>query len=758
MKFKRFTAAAIAAVMAGTTLVSCSQPNLENLLPFNEDKSSKYTSVVENSALTLYVDANANDGGDGSEASPFKTIPEAQVKIREIKAGEGLPVGGVTVLVKDGEYRLDSGLVFTEEDSGTAESPITYVSESEFGAVLTGGLILSASDFEPLSAEEKARLIDYTAKEKVVKVDLKKYGLTEADWGKLYPKTVFESQYENISGDEPSELFINGKRVCISRWPNEDFLLVKDIVNYGDFYITNLIQEYQIRNDDQIRNPEFSSIVNPKGATFTVEDFVIERMKSWQTVEDVFTRGYFRWGWYDEAPSILTVDFDKKSITHAQAIFDSISVNGRFWFDNIFEEMDVEREYYIDRENGILYVYKTKDFNSAQIELSTSISDIVKMTDVSFVALKGFKFCTTRGNGISATGNNLIIDNCNINNIRGYGVYLAGNNNAVQNCDIANVGSYGISMSGGDISTLTPSGSIICNNYIHDFGQILRTYNGGVHIAGCGITVSHNELANAPHMAIGSNGPNHIFEYNEIYNVCLETSDCGAVYCGLNYESYGTVFRYNFIHDIGNDSGDSHGIYWDDGLSGQAAYGNIMLNIQGHSFLIGGGRDNTIENNVIINSTSNIHCDTRVRDGILYDGWFDINATIKMSEQIKNFKQNIVWLEAFPSFNTVIPYSADYAGDENDPNYMINPSNNIVKNNIVYFFATVMLSKDNFVFDIVDEALLFFEPKNNYFIQNAYGDFPHLNNEDYTISEKAKALELCPDFEPIPFDKIGRID
>ena len=173
MQMKKILAASLSAIMAGTVLTSCSQPNTENLISFNEVKESKYTSTVDGSALTIYVDANAKDSGDGSESAPFKSIPEAQTKIREIKATEGLPAGGITVFVKDGEYRLDSGLVFTEEDSGTEESPITYVSESEFGAVLTGGLILSASDFEPLSAEEKARLIDDTAKEKVVKVDLK---------------------------------------------------------------------------------------------------------------------------------------------------------------------------------------------------------------------------------------------------------------------------------------------------------------------------------------------------------------------------------------------------------------------------------------------------------------------------------------------------------------------------------------------------------------------------------------------------------
>ena len=71
--------------------------------------------------MTIYVDVNAKEGGDGSESSPFKTIPEAQAKIRELKSGEGFPAGGITVFVKDGEYQITEGLVFTEADSGTEE-------------------------------------------------------------------------------------------------------------------------------------------------------------------------------------------------------------------------------------------------------------------------------------------------------------------------------------------------------------------------------------------------------------------------------------------------------------------------------------------------------------------------------------------------------------------------------------------------------------------------------------------------------------
>jgi hypothetical protein len=131
--------------------------------------------------------------------------------------------------------------------------------------------------------------------------------------------------------------------------------------------------------------------------------------------------------------------------------------------------------------------------------------------------------------------------------------------------------------------------------------MIQRTYQCAIGVGGCAVTASHNEISNSPHQAISWSGPNHVIEYNEIYDVCFETADCSAMYAGRNFTSYGTVIRYNYIHDIGHGTVHAHAIYWDDGLSGQTAYGNVIVNTSSHAFLIGGGRDNVVENNIIVN-------------------------------------------------------------------------------------------------------------------------------------------------------------
>lgn len=64
------------------------------------------------------------------------------------------------------------------------------------------------------------------------------------------------------------------------------------------------------------------------------------------------------------------------------------------------------------------------------------------------------------------------------------------------------------------------------------------------------------------------------------------------------------------------------GIYFDDALSGQTAYGNLLVNIYGYAFLLGGGRDLQVTDNVIINAGVPIHYDDRAIAGIEDGGWF----------------------------------------------------------------------------------------------------------------------------------------
>ncbi len=76
-------------------------------------------------AIVIHVSATTADQADGSAEHPFPTLAAARdaLRARRRQGGLGAPV---QVLVAPGVYRLSEPLVFTPEDGGTAEAPVTW--------------------------------------------------------------------------------------------------------------------------------------------------------------------------------------------------------------------------------------------------------------------------------------------------------------------------------------------------------------------------------------------------------------------------------------------------------------------------------------------------------------------------------------------------------------------------------------------------------------------------------------------------------
>ena len=743
MKAKRFLSITAAITLLAVLLSSCAstpitdtQASAETTRSIETTENTEISTTIEDRSITLYVDSKAAPDGDGSVNAPFCEISKAQAKIRELKSSKDFEANGITVVIKDGEYILNEGLNFTAEDSGTEECPITYVSESG-NTVISGGIILSNSDFEPLTDEEKSKLLEDHAKENVVKADLSKYG-------------VDLDAIETVNSNA-MELFIDGVRSTLARYPNDTFLRTATLIDVGDTHETFSDTSFDSRGVS-CPTPGFVSYeVNNRGGTFTVRSDILKRINQWTSFDDVYIHGYLKWAWSDSTTLIGNVNKITGAITLANAVTYGLSVDAPFYFLNVYEEVDSPGEFYIDKSTGTLYVYKTENFDSAQIMLSTLQTDIITATELSHVTFDGLSLCATRGNGMTVSGNDIMIDNCRIYNVRGGAIVANGTNITIQNSELKNLGAFGITISGGEPNTLTPSGNLIYNNYINNFGIIKRTYQSAVSVNGCGITVSHNEISESPHQAISWSGPNHLFEYNEIYNVCLETSDCGAFYAGRNYNSYGCVIRYNYIHNVGTDAAMANAIYWDDGLSGQTAYGNIITDVKNNAFAIGGGRDNVVENNLIINSVSSpVSFDQRNRDALLVSNyWVNVSTPIAMAEVIPPL-QNEYWNEAFPIYGKIIPYTADYTGDLDDPLLSANPANNVIKNNVAYnYFAGG--TKHSISDYVINNSVV----ENNPIIRIRRDDFDAWNNGDSSLLTDSRTTEQCPEFNALPLNEMG---
>ena len=141
----------------------------------------------------------------------------------------------------------------------------------------------------------------------------------------------------------------------------------------------------------------------------------------------------------------------------------------------------------------------------------------------------------------------------------------------------------------------------------------MRTYRPAIFVDGVGNRVAQNYIGDAPHVGILLKGNDHIIEFNEFARICTETADTGALYMGRDFTERGNVIRFNLFRDCGGPgafSADISAIYLDDCASGTLVYGNIIYKC-GRGILLGGGRDNTIDNNLLIECNPAIHIDAR---------------------------------------------------------------------------------------------------------------------------------------------------
>ena len=144
-------------------------------------------------ANEFFVATNGNDSWSGKLTEPnaaktdgpFVTLKRARDEIRTFKAGGG-PAAGVIVFVRGGTYSLPQTLKFEARDSGSPEAPVTYQAYEREAPVVIGGKPISG--FKPYQG-------------RILKADLATQGL---------------------KGVEFRQLFCNGRRMHLARYPNFD--------------------------------------------------------------------------------------------------------------------------------------------------------------------------------------------------------------------------------------------------------------------------------------------------------------------------------------------------------------------------------------------------------------------------------------------------------------------------------------------------------------------------------------------------------
>ncbi len=529
----------------------------------------------------VYVSPAGNDKWSGKIPAPnaaktdgpVATLERARDLVRELKRTNGLPNGGLVVELQAGVYELAGTFELSAEDSGTAASPVTYRAAKGKKVSILAGRVLKG--LKPVSDATVISRLAPEAKGKVLCTDLKAQGITQ------YPPMVSASTW---GPSEPGmDLYFADQPMTLARWPNEGYTKI-------------------------------TQVKGPIGVTEGIFTYEENRSDRWINEPDLMVNGYWFYDWANQRYRVKSVDSKDGAISLEYPPIHGYGFKKGQWFYayNALSELDKPGEWYLDRQNGIMYFWPPKPLKTGKVVVSL-LPNIIKMQDISYVNLVGLTIESSQNDGvvlIGGEGNKIV--KCIIRNLGGTGVSIGGGlKNEVFGCDMYNLGSGGVSISAGDRNTLTPGKNNVENCHIYKFGQYNTVYQPAVSLNGVGNRAAHNLFNDSPHMAIGIGGNDHIVEYNEVHSVVYDSNDAGALYTGRDWSMRGNQIRYNYFHDVyGFESRGAAGIYLDDQFSSADIYGNILYRVN-TATLIGGGRDITIENNIFVDCSPSVHVDAR---------------------------------------------------------------------------------------------------------------------------------------------------
>jgi len=517
--------------------------------------------------IIFYVSPNGNDHWSGLLAEvnpggndgPFATLQRARNAIREQRIKDSN--AQFTILVRGGIYRLRETLVLGPEDSGTELHPLIIRAYGNERPVLSGSR--PVTDF-----------VRY--KDEIYKADLK-------------------GSFPDLNGIR--QLFADGKRQVLARFPNFD---PRDPFGGGFLYVADSMEggskvKFKFREDDLLH--------------------VVKRGDA----EVVIYPGPNYW---NNIVRIADIDRDRKIITLAENASYPIVAGNRFYIQNTPEALDSPGEWYFNSRAKVLYFWPANEDSLKTVSIPV-LKSLLEIKEKRYfdkygaapanIRIEGLTFRDCEGDAIVVKGaKKATIARCTIYNAGGAGIQIDDSyGSAAIGNDVFEVGGIGIYISGGDRTNLTPGGNRAENNYIHNIG-VFSKGSSGIECYGVGNIVSHNLIHSTPRIGIWFDGNDNVIEYNHVHHINQETQDSGAIYsCARDWTKRGNVVRFNYVHDsggYGRDNADgpwrspfyTWGIYLDDFTSGTEVTGNIVAHTGRGGIFIHGGRDNVVENNMII--------------------------------------------------------------------------------------------------------------------------------------------------------------
>lgn len=628
--------------------------SVDNIVAFRyTDRSYEWENKDIKPEKVIYVAADGNDNGDGTDSNPYQTLERAKSAAKLLNA-DNTPV---TVIFKGGEYKFSDTVTFTEENSGSKYAPIKYKAAEGERVVFSGAASIDISQFKTVTDSSVLSRMHDNAKGKIVQIDLEKQNI---------PGEIVNFDQNATQIPKITNVLLNDKRQQNARWPNSGYAQIYDA------------------------KTETTPVIYSKDSN----------VARWTTADNMYIEGYMGAHYYAGASKVENVDPDNLTIKLVKTPTYGVKKGERYRAVNLLEELDIPGEWYIDKNTMIMYYYPPHELtDDDNLEIAVLNKNLVTLKGVKYISFEGITFAKTAddskvvnandsgGNGMAILDSeNVDIKNCNFENIGMNGIYINGTNIHVDGCKMFNLGFNGIFVLGGDRNTLKWSGNVIenCNisNISLDSG---RNQTNAIALGSLenknvvGTVVKNNVLHNISNAAIMVQGNENQIINNEIYCAVTESSDAGAVYTGRSWTNTGLYIANNLFHNIGRKFSDSPypsaAVYFDDFYTGGVVINNIMYinNFQGTSgIMFNAATGNIAENNTIIKADT----DLRITGIDGSSAYFSLSDTL-----LKTLTEVDITKEPFsgkyPFVQTLKDLSQEVSKDKTKWYYK-----NIIKNNI----------------------------------------------------------------------------
>lgn len=496
----------------------------------------------------------------------------AILKDPALRDAKGTLKDSITIHLDAGTYRLGETINIDAASSGNAEHPVMIEGPKDASAIISGGRAVSG--FTPVTDSAVLARLPAVARSHVLQADLAKQGIT--DYGKQA-----RHGFGNDAGHPTAlEVTYHNQPMTLTRWPNQGFAKIAT-------------------------TPD-----GEKGFTFTVQG---ANLAAWKDEPDLLATGYWDNNWADATIPIKTIDLATQRITLTEpAPPYGLKIGQPVFFQNALAELDQPGEWYLDKAKGVLYFWPPQPLHDNEVEVSM-LDKLLVIDKASYIGIRRVTFQSARGDAVTVKGGqHVTIANSVIRNIGNRAAVISGQDNGLTDMLIEDIGEGGAVLAGGDRQTLTPANLYVERSTIRRFARLTRTIQPAILMSGVGNRAVGNKISDAPHIAILFIGNDHLISQNEIFDVCKETGDAGVIYTGRDWTARGTVISDNHIHDIAPNvaMGRTIGVYLDDQASGITVRGNLFERVS-LAVLIGGGRDNLVEDNKFIDTATAIHLDSR---------------------------------------------------------------------------------------------------------------------------------------------------